>query len=205
MIQLYTWSVVPRRIDIHWFSQVRAISLCNNSDDLREVYAHSEHSTTPLPHSVCHMSDSDSFGGFITKIRRILRSPRFSWQIAMKEQHWLVVLCRRGNEWCDALRVQIEALKFRDLFFESLADSRMVVGQYPSNYLEMFRVESDLCIAHVHRIRVPEEFTTLTANCDNEILIAMSYANDKTFLVNQLNDRFRPLWGSCAHSVELSK
>ena len=45
-------------------------------------------------------------------------------------------------------------------------------------YMELFRVESGLRIARLHRIYVPEKFCCFSATCGSDTLVAMSYPNN---------------------------
>ena len=147
-------------------SLLRAISLRSNSGHLRDVFTRTECGTTPYVHSVCHMSDSDSLLVCYTD-----------------RQHWLAALRRRGNEWREIPRVQTGGMGHMCC---ALADSRVLVGELVSTYLEMFRVESGPRIAHV-RIRVPEVYITFTTICNNEVLIAMSFRESQTIRVHRLD------------------
>ena len=71
-----------------------------------------------------------------------------------KRANWLVALSRNDSEWRQAQRVQTDGKGWSSC---SLSDSRVLVGQWRSTYMELFRVESGPHIAHVHRIHVPEQ------------------------------------------------
>ena len=162
----------------HFSNSLRAISLRRNSGDLRDVFTRTERGTTPHVYSVCHMSDSDSL---------LVCYSELCYSCAI-ESNWLVALSRRGNEWRETPRVQTGGMGHMCC---ALADSRVLVGELNSTYLEMFRVtylESGPRIAHVHRIRVPEEYSRFTAKiCNNEALIAMSFLESQTIRVHRLD------------------
>ena len=55
---------------------------------------------------------------------------------------------------------------------------RLLIGQYYSTDMELFRVESGPPIARVHRIHVPEWYKWFSATCGIDTLVAMSYPKD---------------------------
>ena len=167
---------------------LRTISLHSNSGDLQDVFTITERGTKPDVRSVCHMSDSVSLLVCYTEYPRNVETV-----IVDRAQHWLVALSRRGNEWRETPCVQTERV---GLMCCALADSRVLVGEWRSKYLEMFRVENGPRIAHVHRISVPEEYKRFTAICINEVLIAMSFEKSQTIRVHRLD---------CDKLVELSR
>ena len=132
---------------------VRAIRVRDNAGDLRDVYS------APLVLSVCHMSDSDTLlvcsGEY---------GPRGEWA------RWLVALSRNGSEWRKAQHVQTVGH-----ISCAVSDSRVLIGDSNSKYMEMFRVESGPRIAPVHRIHVPEKYNSFSATCGSDTLVAMSY------------------------------
>ena len=58
-------------------------------------------------------------------------------------------------------------------------------SEYDSTYMELFRVESGLLIARVHRIHVPEQYFSFSATCGSDTLVAMSY-NDYSVRLHRL-------------------
>ena len=75
----------------------------------------------------------------------------------------------------------------------ALSDSRVLIGEYDSTYMELFRVESGPRIARVHRIHVPEQYNWFSATCGSDTLVAMSY-DDKSVRVHRLRgDRLEEL------------
>ena len=66
---------------------VRALRVCDNAGDLREVYR-APHGTSPFIRSVCPMSDSDTLLGCSGEY----------WP-GGNYADWLVALSRSGSEW----------------------------------------------------------------------------------------------------------
>ena len=121
---------------------VRAMRVRDNGGHLRDVYR-APHDTSPIIRSVCHMSDSDTLLVCSTE-----RGPDG------KKAKWLVALSRNGSEWREAHRVQTDGMGWISC---ALSDSRVLIGDAASTYMELFRVESGPRIARVHRIHVPEK------------------------------------------------
>ena len=139
---------------------VRAMRVRDTAGDLRDVYR-APHDTDPLVLSVCHMSDSDT----------LLVCSREKGPDE-KRVNWLVALSRNGSEWREAQRVQTENIGRISC---ALSDSRVLIGDWSSTYMELFRVESGPRIARVHRIHVTEEYYWFSATCGSDTLVAMSY------------------------------
>ena len=159
---------------------VRAIRLQDNAGDMREVFrCTSLEAITPRMFSVCHMSDSDS----------LLVCTAEHWQ--NERAYWLVLLRRAGSEWRETHRVHTALWGY---ICCALSDSRALVGAYNSTSMELFRVQSDARIAHVHRIDVSERYRWLAASSGSDTLVAMSFASDESVRVNRLRDeRLEPL------------
>ena len=136
---------------------VRAMRVRDNAGDLHDVYR-APHGTSPDMWNLCHMSDSDT-------LLLVCSSGR-------NRVHWLVALSRNGSEWRETQRVQTDGM---GLISCALSDSRVLIGQYFSTYMELFRVESGPRIARVHRIHVPERYYSFSATCGSDTLVAMSY------------------------------
>ena len=110
----------------------------------------------------------------------------------MKLAYWLVALSRNGSEWREAQRVQTDGIGQISC---ALSDSRVLIGDFKSTYMELFRVESGPRIARVHRIHVPEMYDWLSATCGSDTLVAMTYPNpDQSVRVHRLRgDRLEEL------------
>ena len=147
---------------------VRAMRVRDTAGDLRDVYR-APHDTSPYISSVCHMRDSDT----------LLVCSREDGPDG-KRANWLVALSRNDSEWREAQRVQIDGYGWISC---ALSDSRVLIGDSNSTYMELFRVESGPRIARVHRIHVAEEFRWFSATCDIDTLVAMSYPKT-TFIPN---------------------
>ena len=109
-----------------------------------------------------------------------------------KRAEWLVALSRNGSEWREAQRVQTDGVGQISC---ALSDSRVLIGEYESTYMELFRVESGPLIARVHRIHVPEKYRCFSATCASDTLVAMSYLyTDHSVRVHRLHgDRLEEL------------
>ena len=155
---------------------VRAMRVRDNAGDLRDVYR-APYDTSPYIYSVCHMSDSDT----LLVCSRVDRSDR-------KRANWLVALNRNCSEWREAQRVQTDGDGWISC---ALSDSRVLIGDLNSTYMELFRVESGPRIARVHRIHVPEKYLWFSATCGSDTLVAMTYLSpdlspDKSVRVHRL-------------------
>ena len=152
---------------------VRAMRVHDNAGDLHDVYRAPLDTSNSLC-GVCHMSGSDTL--LVSSIER--------------GACWLVALSRNDSEWREAQRVQTDGSGNISC---ALSDSRVLIGQWNSTYMELFRVESGPRIERVHRIHVPEEYKWFSATCGSDTLVAMSYA-DKSVRVHRLRgDRLEEL------------
>ena len=162
---------------------VRAMRVRNNAGDLCDVYR-APHNTFPRIRSVCHMSDLDTL--LVCSLENL--------------SNWLVALSRNGGKWREAHRVQTDG---SGLISCALRDSRVLIGEWRSKRLELFRVESGPRITHVHRIHVPEQYywfsatcgsDTLVATCGSDTLVAMCYRSDESVRLHRLRgDRLEEL------------
>ena len=161
---------------------VRAIRLCDNVGDLSDVYRAPD-DKSPNISSVCHMSDSDT----------LLVCSGEEWP-DREFAYWLVALSRNGSEWRETQRVQTDG---QGKISCALSDSRVLIGEFNSTYLELFRVESGPRIARVHRIHVPEEYKWFSATCGSDTLVAMTYPfPDQSVRVHRLlGDQLEELAG----------
>ena len=139
---------------------VREIHVRDNVDDLRDVYRGTLHDTSPNVSSVCHMSDSDTL---------IVCSKEKGPD--QKVANWLVALRRNGSEWREAQRVQTEG---EGWICCALTDSRVLIGQYNSTYMELFRVEGGSIIERAC-IRVSEKYDWFSTRCNIDTLVAKTY------------------------------
>ena len=132
---------------------VRAMRVRDNAGEQRDLYR------AQLIYSVCHMSDSDTL------------------LVCSGEDggaKWLVALSRNGSEWREAQRVQTDGKGYISC---ALSDSRVLIGECFSTFMELFRVESGPRIARVNRIHVPETYWWLSATCGSDTLVAICYPN----------------------------
>ena len=107
-----------------------------------------------------------------------------------KRAYWLVALSRNGSEWREEQRVQTDGSGHINC---ALSDSRVLIGQYRSTYMELFLVESGPRIVRVHPIHVREDYTYFSATCVSDTLVAMSY-EDKSVRVHRMRgDRLEEL------------
>ena len=142
---------------------LRAMRVRDNVGDLRDVYR-APHDTSPYIYSVCHMSDSDT-----------LLVCWSEYGPDRKRANWLVALSRNGSEWREAQRVQTDG---QGVISCALSDSRVLIGEDDSTYMELFHVKRGPRIARVHRIHVPEKYRWFSATCGSDTLVAMSYPNE---------------------------
>ena len=141
---------------------VRAMRVRDNAGDLRDVYrAPRDTSLNVWMWSVCHMSDSDT----LLVCSREFGSDR-------KYAEWLVALSRNGSEWREVQRVQTDG---KGEISCALSDSQVLIGEFGTTYMELFREESGPRIARVHRIHVPKEYRWFSATCGSDTLVAMTY------------------------------
>ena len=153
---------------------VRSMHLRDNAVDLLDVYKVSadNENTTPIICSVCHMRDTDTLlvcSGEVSKT---------------SSNQWLVALSRNGSDWSEAHRVQIQGtVKLCGSF--ALSDSRVLVGEYGSTYMELFRVESGPRVAH-SRIQLLEHYLDFSATSSSVTLVATCFKTDKWVRVYRL-------------------
>ena len=157
---------------------VRAMRVRDNAGDLRDVYR-APHDTSPYITSVCHKSDSDTL---------LVCSGEYGPD--KKLAKWLVALSRNGSEWREAQRVQTDGIGNISC---ALSDSRVLIGECRSTYMELFRVESGPRIARVHRIHVPEVYFSFSATCGSDTLLAMSYSDNSVHVHRLRGDRLEEL------------
>ena len=157
---------------------VRAIRVRDNAGDLRDVYR------SPLVYSVCHMSDSDTL-----LVCSGEEEPERNWA------NWLVALRRYNSEWREWREAQRVKTDREGQISCAINDSRVLIGESNSTYMELFRVESGQRIARVYRIHVPEKYYWFSATCGSDTLVAMSYPYpDQSVRVHRLRgDRLEKL------------
>lgn len=142
---------------------VRSASIWSTDPHLCDVYRGTTDGRPPLLQSVCYMPDSDTL-------------------LVFSEEHlpdgaaanWMLALRRRKNKWREEHRVKINGKGDMSC---SLNNSRVLIGEWNSTFMELFRVASAARISSVHRIRVPEKYTRFSATVCEDILVAMSYWN----------------------------
>ena len=142
---------------------VRAMRV-RDAGDLRDVYR-APHDRSPLISSVCHMNDSDTL---------LVCSGEEGPD--KNNANCLVALSRNDSEWHEAQRVQTKEIGRISC---ALNDSRVLIGECGTRYLELFRVESGPRIARVHRIHLPETYCWFSATCGSDTFVAMSYTKIK--------------------------
>ena len=86
--------------------------------------------------------------------------------------NWLVALSRNDSEWSEAQRVQTDEIGRISC---ALSYSQVLIGEWDTTYMELFRVESGPRIARVLRIHVPEKYWWFSATCGSDTLVAMCY------------------------------
>ena len=163
---------------------VRSMRVRDNAGDLRDVYKSPYDKNkvkSPFVSSVCHMSDTDTL--------LVCSSEDGPDQ---RRANWLFVLRRNGSdEWREAQRVQTDG---EGQISCALSDSRVLIGDSDSTYMELFRVESGPRIALVHRIHVPEQYKWFSVTCGSDTLVAMCYRSYKSVRVHRLRgDRLEEL------------
>ena len=152
---------------------VRSMRLGDNSLDLRDVYRGTAHDRTPFVYSVCYMGDSGT----------LLVCSGEVWEL--RSDQWLVAFSRVENEWRETHRVLTDGMGW---ICCPLSDSRVLVGECDSMYMELFRVQSGPCIARISRIHVPEEYKRFSATNGSDTLVAMSYMVDQSVRVYRMCD-----------------
>ena len=152
---------------------VRSMHLRDNAVDLLEVFKVSADNKTPIICSVCYMRDTDTL---------LVCSGEVS---NTSSNQWLVALSRSGSNWSEAHRVQVKGTgKLCGSF--ALSDSRVLVGEYGSTYMELFRVESGSRIAHISRIQLSEHYLDFSATSGGDTLVATSFKTEKWVRVYRL-------------------
>lgn len=147
---------------------VRAIRVGEQSCDLRDVYR--GHVL-----SVCHMSHLDTL------------------LVCLSEQNknWLVALSCSEFDSCNE-RVQTEGPGYISC---ALSDSRVLIGQHDSKYMELFHVDSYRHVERASRVAIPEQYTWFSAMTrDSGTFVAMSYRCNNEVRVHRLDgDRLEEL------------
>lgn len=143
---------------------MRAINLQSDPCELRDVYG----VESGYLYSVCYLSDSDTLLVCLDK----------------KHTRWLVALCRSENEWHETHRVEVSELMLK--ISCALNNSQMLIGAFDSNYMELYRVDTNRHIARVNRIVIKEPYIYFSATCGSDTLVAMTYSSDKSVRVHRL-------------------
>lgn len=108
-----------------------------------------------------------------------------------------MALSRCDGEYRETNRVQTEATWNYIMISCALSDSRVLIGERYSDYMELFQVVSSSHIERFPRITIPEEYTQFSAATSNsDTLVAMSF-----FSINEVRvQRLR-----CLRLEELSR
>lgn len=149
---------------------VRARRLRDRSGDrdsaLRDVHSYRSPADSSVHiWSVCHIGDTDTLLVCLYK----------------QNKRWLVALSRSGSRWREAQRVQTAG---NGDVCCALSDSRVLIGEGVSGYMELFRVKRGPRIVRVHRIKTGE-YRWCAATCGSQTLVAMSY-NDNSVRLHRL-------------------
>lgn len=158
-----------------WNKVLRSIRLGDEPSELRDVYR----VTHGGVYSVCHMSESDTL------------------LVCSSEQNkrWMLALNRNESEWREAQRVQIEASGETAIITCALSDSRVLIGEIDSQYMEMLRLKSGPIIEREHFIQITERYRRFSAMCGgSDTFVAMSFLRDQSVRVYiQRGDRLEEL------------
>ena len=168
-------------------TRVRANS---GAADLHDVYPYggSALDTSTDVTSVCHISDSDTLFICLSE-----RPPQIGVFALMKYRvNWLVVLSRSRSKWHEAYRLQTEQLPTLSC---ALSDSRVLIGNNDSEYLQLIHVQSGPLIAHEQRILVPEKYRYFSATCGSggDKHVAMSYADESVRVHRLVGDKLEEM------------
>ena len=140
---------------------VRAVRVRDNAGDLRDVYRAPQYNSSCIQ-NVCHINDSDTLLVF-----------SYEYRFYYKCVNWLVALSRNDSDWLEAQRVQTQKNGWISC---ALSDSRVLIGERMSMYMELFHVESGPRIARIHCIHVPETYEWFSATSGSDTLVAMTYS-----------------------------
>lgn len=135
---------------------VRALKLQDNSGSLHDVY---KGSVT----SVCYMSQSDTL--LLCSYERGPESKAGSWLVALK---------RSPAQWREEHRMKTEDPGVSALISCELSDSRVLIGEFDSSYMELFRIESGPRIARINPVQVDVKYRRMSATCGLDTLVAIS-------------------------------
>ena len=159
---------------------VRSMRVRKNAGDLRDVYRVETLTCRLIPECVCHMNDTNTL--LVCE-----------WEEHMKDR-WLVALRRSGSEWRETHRLQLQSadnISHNALICCALSDSRVLIGQNRSTYLELMQVDVDVVtgarIAPVERIDVTDKYKWFSATCESsDTRVVMSYSTDRSVRVYRL-------------------
>lgn len=146
---------------------VRVMRLRDNCVNRSEYTATHEH-----VFSVCQMTDSDTLF------------------LCSRHQHksWLVALSRgedRG-EWREAHRMQLQSKMRKAMISFALSDSRMLIGELKSKYLDLFLVLNAQKIVFLIRLVVQNNYRWFSATSSSDTLVAMSHKSDNLVRIHRL-------------------
>ena len=148
---------------------------------LRDVYR-GPHDTSLSLCGVCHMRGSDML--LVSSIERRAR--------------WLVVLRRNDSEWREAQRVQTDVSEH---ISGPLSGSRVLIGEWSSKRMELFRVESGPRIARVHLSRCARRVRILLSDVRQRHARGDDIPQSKQLSARASTSR-RPAGGNRSHWVE---
>lgn len=100
---------------------------------------------------------------------------------------WIIVLQRNGDNWSERARTGSD---IEQTISCALNDSRVLIGHYDSNYIELFRLNEDNpVIERVQSFSKELKYASFSAKSfDRDTLVAMSYKSPDKVCVKQLRD-----------------
>lgn len=153
---------------------VRDMRLSNiyNPWDAREAYIVRD----GLLRSVCHIRDSD------TLLVCFHANQPYELGFLDRKPNWdkncvLMALSRNGSEWREAHRVVTEAASKDDIIITcELSDSRVLMGERDSKYMELFSLEYGPKVIRVNSLNITDHYSCFSATTSgNDTLVAISY------------------------------
>ena len=169
-------------------SVVRAMQLRESRAVLRDVYT-TRNGMAAVFYDVCHIGVWDAV---LVCVRE--RGPDG------KDTNWLVALSRNGHEWRETHRVR-NYLSYRDALRVkthvngvaasrkccAFGQSQVLVGEYHSSSLELFRLKNASRIELLHRIRVPLNYSDFATKRGSDTLVATCSTNDNSVHVHRMS------------------
>lgn len=103
------------------------------------------------------------------------------------EKNLIVALHRSGSEWRESHQlVNTEASGSNPMISCALNNSKVLIGESDSKYMELFKVESGPKIVRFDRITLTEQYSRLSATTGSETLVALSYVHSNEVRVYRL-------------------